>query len=212
MDYFSLGPLTSQNLSPALSLIADHSHQLDPYTRKVLRESLDKLRRKEGTIFLFPSSKREKESAFAAVEYAYWLLSDENPTPAERAILSGYSPELALAMLKLKALNDPDEIVEGISGYIAASDLTLNAGVVELLALSLRTKPKSTAIKGLLSTIIQNSGEGALAILSRVLNTQIFKDFHAEDQNWLLQTLSNSQSAITKWKSQQLRANASKMT
>ena len=109
-------------------------------------------------------------------------------------------------MIKLKALNNPDEIVEGISGYIAASDPTLNAGVVELLALSLRAKPKSTAIKGLLSTIIQNSGEGALAILSGVLNTRVFKEFHAEDQNWFLQTLSNSQSAITRWKSQQLRA------
>lgn len=212
LGYLSLGPLTSQNLSPALSLLADHNRQLDPYTRKALRESLEKLRRKKGTIFLFPSSKKEQESAFAAVEYAYWLLSNENPTPAERAILSGYSPEMALAVLKLKALNNPDEIVEGISGYIAASDPTLNAGVVELLALSLRAKPRSTAIKSLLSTIIQNSGEGALAILSRVLNAQIFKDFHAEDQNWLLQALSNSQSAITRWKAQQLRANASKMT
>ena len=119
---------------------------------------------------------------------------------------------MALAVLKLKALNNPVEIVEGISGYIAASDPTLNAGVVELLALSLRAKPRSTAIKSLLSTIIQNSGEGALSILSRVVNAQIFKDFHAEDQNWLLHELSNSQSAITRWKAQQLRANASKMT
>lgn len=206
LDYFSLGPLTTQNLSPSLSLLADYSHQLDPHTRKALRKSLEKLRRKEGTIFLFPSSNREKEAAFAAVEFTYWQLSNENPTPTERAILSGYSPEMALAMLKLKTLHDPDEIVEGTSGYIAASDMTLNAGVVELLALSLRAKPKSTAIKGLLSTIIQNSGEGALAILSGVLNTRVFKEFHAEDQNWFLQTLSNSQSAITRWKSQQLRA------
>ncbi|MTD90638.1 hypothetical protein [Corynebacterium hiratae] len=212
LGYLSLGPLTSQNLSPALSLLADHNHQLDPYTRKALREALEKLRRKKETVFLFPSSNKEKESAFAAVEYAYWLLSNESPTPAERAILSGYSPEMALAVLKLKALNNPDEIVEGISGYIAASDPTLNAGVVELLALSLRAKHRSTAIKSLLSTIIQNSGEGALAILSRVVNAQIFKDFHAEDQNWLLHALSNSQSAITRWKAQQLRANASKMT
>lgn len=212
LDYFSLGPLTTQNLSPALSLLADYSHQLDPHTRKALRKSLEKLRRKEGAVFLFPSSNREKEAAFAAVEYTYWLLSNENPTPAERAILSGYSPEMALAMLRLKTLNDPDEIVEGASGYIAASDLTLNAGIVELLALSLRAKPKSTAIKGLLSTIIQNSGEGALAILSGVLNTRVFKEFHTEDQNWFLQTLSNSQSAITRWKSEQLRAKDLKIT
>lgn len=203
--YFSLGPATTQELAPAMYLIADNVEEIDDALRNQLCTALNEVRQTGKRFFLFGSDENSNRRCFAAVEYAYWKLKDILPDPALQAHLAQLSPEMALTMVRLRVDANPLSIVEAATGFLATADPKLNEGIIELLLRALRASPQSEPLRSLISTFVERIGEGALDAVSNQIIPANFTDFSPIDQEWLIHLLGESRSSVVRWKTARLQ-------